>query len=322
MAKRKSHDKSEDYESPSKKLKSEESVEDALTTIENQVQLLRREIRGKKSVQDLQKTIDQLQKKLSTEKTAKEAALKDKEAALTRLSAVAANRLRDNNPGIADLSDPNRPIKLGEKASEIYDNEWTDALENLEKLRKATETNYDEEKDVQLLLSILTEIFQMCKRDATEHMDNMSRLLITPSTVKIKHKPKVPAALLKEIKDFRRQHCSESVLQCVGEHYLENLPERNPEQLGPEVIEACKKYILKCAELSWLMVIQDPPMCMEWQFTGSEFKSETMRSFTKSGDQVQFVVWPALYLHDNGALVAKAIVQGMKTEKKGRKSQK
>lgn len=63
---------------------SEESVEDALTTIENQVQLLRREIRGKKSVQDLQKTIDQLQKKLSTEKTAKEAALKDKEAALTR----------------------------------------------------------------------------------------------------------------------------------------------------------------------------------------------------------------------------------------------
>lgn len=106
------------------------------------------------------------------------------------------------------------------------------------------------------------------------------------------------------------------------QHYLENLPERNPEQLGPEVIEACKKYILKCAELSWLMVIQDPPMCMEWQFTGSEFKSETMRSFTKSGDQVQFVVWPALYLHDNGALVAKAIVQGMKTEKKGRKNQK
>lgn len=110
--------------------------------------------------------------------------------------------------------------------------------------------------------------------------------------------------------------------EIYTQHYLENLPERNPEQLGPEVIEACKKYILKCAELSWLMVIQDPPMCMEWQFTGSEFKSETMRSFTKSGDQVQFVVWPALYLHDNGALVAKAIVQGMKTEKKGRKSQK
>lgn len=63
---------------------SEESVEVALTAIENQVQLLRREIRGQKSVQDLQKTIDQLQKKLSTEKTAKEAALKDKEAALTR----------------------------------------------------------------------------------------------------------------------------------------------------------------------------------------------------------------------------------------------
>lgn len=69
---------------------------------------------------------------------------------------MAANRLRDNNPGITDLSDPNRPIKLGEKASEIYDNEWTNALENLEELRKATDVEYDEEQDVMLLLSILT----------------------------------------------------------------------------------------------------------------------------------------------------------------------
>lgn len=69
---------------------------------------------------------------------------------------MAANRLRDNNPGITDLSDPNRPIKLGEKASEIYDNEWTNALENLEELRKATDLEYDEEQDVMLLLSILT----------------------------------------------------------------------------------------------------------------------------------------------------------------------
>jgi hypothetical protein len=69
---------------------------------------------------------------------------------------VAANHLRDNNPGITDLSDPNRPIKLGEKASEIYDNEWTNALEKLEELRKATDVDYDEEQDVILLLSILT----------------------------------------------------------------------------------------------------------------------------------------------------------------------
>lgn len=68
------------------------------------------------------------------------------------------------------------------------------------------------------------------------------------------------------------------------------------------------------------MSIQDPPMCMEWQFQGCKFRRDIMRSFTKSGDKVQFVVWPALYLHDGGPLVAKAIVQGVKTEKKRKRN--
>ena len=39
------------------------------------------------------------------------------------------NKLGDNNPDIADLSDKNRPTKLAEKNMELYDNEWTDAFE-------------------------------------------------------------------------------------------------------------------------------------------------------------------------------------------------
>ena len=35
----------------------------------------------------------------------------------------------DNNPAITNLNDRNRPTKLGELHSEIYDNEWTDAFE-------------------------------------------------------------------------------------------------------------------------------------------------------------------------------------------------
>jgi hypothetical protein len=31
------------------------------------------------------------------------------------------------------LSDPNRPTKLGEVYSELYDNQWTDAFEALKK---------------------------------------------------------------------------------------------------------------------------------------------------------------------------------------------
>lgn len=48
-----------------------------------------------------------------------------------RLSQVAGSKLTDGNPAIADLGDPNRPTQLGEKFSELYDNEWTDAMEEL-----------------------------------------------------------------------------------------------------------------------------------------------------------------------------------------------
>lgn len=47
----------------------------------------------------------------------------------------------------------NRPQKLGEKLSELYDNEWTDAFEDL----RDTE-NLDEKSNVLKLL----EIFKVC----------------------------------------------------------------------------------------------------------------------------------------------------------------
>lgn len=51
----------------------------------------------------------------------------------SRLSEIASTRLRANNPNIADLSDQNRATKLGERISELYDNEWTDAFESIDK---------------------------------------------------------------------------------------------------------------------------------------------------------------------------------------------
>ncbi|XP_053389423.1 coiled-coil domain-containing protein 158-like [Mercenaria mercenaria] len=61
--------------------------------------------------------------------------LKDTETELdetkTRLSKAMGDRLTDNNPNIADLSDRNRPTKLAERYAELYDNQWTDAFDIL-----------------------------------------------------------------------------------------------------------------------------------------------------------------------------------------------
>lgn len=64
-----------------------------------------------------------------------------------RLSKIAGAKLKSNNPNIADLNDPNRPTKLAEMFSELYDNEWTDAFEALD--------NKPDEDRIAMLLQIL-----------------------------------------------------------------------------------------------------------------------------------------------------------------------
>lgn len=63
---------------------------------------------------------------------------------LNRLSKLAGAKLKDNNPNITDLSDPNRPI---EHFNEIYDKEWTSSLDIL-----CNECKMEENDAIQTLL--------------------------------------------------------------------------------------------------------------------------------------------------------------------------
>ncbi|KAK3579950.1 hypothetical protein CHS0354_033468 [Potamilus streckersoni] len=87
---------------------------------------------GNKELEMLQKKIDKLQKqKADLEKNLHEER-KAKEDLFQRLSMVAADRIKMGNPEIADLSDPNRPMKLAEEFNNLYSNAWSDAFERLQ----------------------------------------------------------------------------------------------------------------------------------------------------------------------------------------------
>lgn len=51
------------------------------------------------------------------------------------MSTIAGEKLTKGNPGITDLSDPNRPMKISERYGELYDNEWTDAMVKVELIK-------------------------------------------------------------------------------------------------------------------------------------------------------------------------------------------
>lgn len=67
-----------------------------------------------------------------------------------RLSSFASKQLLAGNPNMADLSDKNRPTKIGEKFGLLFDEEWSEAFESFnEKLR------FPEEECLRVLSKIL-----------------------------------------------------------------------------------------------------------------------------------------------------------------------
>lgn len=63
-------------------------------------------------------------------------------------------KLTDNNPNIADLNDQNRPTKLAERYTQLYDNQWSDAFEEI--------TDGNDAQTVDSLLNILKVNFIIC----------------------------------------------------------------------------------------------------------------------------------------------------------------
>lgn len=66
------------------------------------------------------------------------------------LSKVVGEKLTENHPMTVDVSDTNRPTNLADRFSELYDNEWTKALDDLNKVKEE-----HEDGNIKLLADIL-----------------------------------------------------------------------------------------------------------------------------------------------------------------------
>lgn len=69
-----------------------------------------------------------------------------------RLSGFASKQLTEGNPNFTDLSDKNRPTKIAEYFHNVYDEEWTNALEVLSAKRQSSR---NEEEAIFILMDII-----------------------------------------------------------------------------------------------------------------------------------------------------------------------
>lgn len=71
--------------------------------------------------------------------------------------------------------------------------------------------------------------------------------------------------------------------------------------------------ITEFLQLCLYMCTQDPPVVLDFSCkSGDVFNKDKFIPFTKSGDIVDYVVWPVMYLNTNGVIMSKGIAQGKK----------
>ncbi|KAH3838964.1 uncharacterized protein LOC127879463 [Dreissena polymorpha] len=277
---------------------------DELQTSEQQIRQLQAEIKkntsSKQALEQLttkhEQTVDRLNRdaaKLQQEIHELKQANDDLK---NRLSAVFGAKLHDNNPDIADLSDPNRSMKLAERFSELYDNEWTNCFEVLTKQK-----NIVEKKAIGQMLQACLTIYQDCSTNASNDLKTLTQALD-------RFDGETDIRLLKNLKEKRKrrfqddiQRLRQPIEQKIIAVFKEKTNEKNVEE-----------FWLKCIELCWLMVIQDPPVSMDARTSqlGEIFDGTVYRHYTKSGKYVEFIVWPALRLTETGSLLYKGVAQG------------
>ncbi|XP_052794314.1 uncharacterized protein LOC128227638 isoform X1 [Mya arenaria] len=226
-----------------------------------------------------------------------------------RLSKALGGRLNDGNPDIADLSDKNRPTKLGERYSELYDNQWTDAFDVFDK------QGMSERDVIKLLLKILQfylmvinslclikDTYDFCQKKSLEQMQNIIQAMLIKDNMSGKE---VPSLRLKQYKDCRKEVGEESG-KAVLEEYLRTLKYSSAASKPLQV----QPYVKECVLLCWLMCLQDPPVVLDKpRGRGESFESEMYRAYTKNGKKIEFLVWPAMLLHKDGNVLCKGVAQ-------------
>ncbi|XP_052796260.1 uncharacterized protein LOC128228799 [Mya arenaria] len=223
-------------------------------------------------------------------------------------SKQAGQALRQNNPDIADLSDSNRPTKLAERFSELYDNEWTEAFEGL------TKSEMDDKGAISLLLQIVQTANSFSKTTMHDMMKTLTSSFDTRISGSDKTQPteegrQLLVQLLKEEADtalpnIKKKFKTEVEKICRGAG-------RNAPTIGGVLLKLLLKYADQAVELCWLMIVQDPPvyMCPTDIARKADFDPNLYRAYTKTGKRLAFYVWPALKLHEKGALLYKGVAQ-------------
>lgn len=257
---------------------------------------------------DLDKEIKSLKTKLKVKDDEIQKYKTDVDALQNRLSKLSSQALASGNEVIVDLSNENRPVKLWERYSELYDNEWTDAFEVL-----TSDLHYDDKAAIQKLIEILNNSYDFCEVIAQQQLQGIVERLVYPTDPEVNEDEEIRLDMVsyKTMCDLRRSAGKHSVahLQTM---FIKHMERKKPDLFTDETLAKVNPYIWKCVELCWFMVIQSPPIYIntKWQsIPGELFNNDMFKFYAETGDKMDYVVWPTLFLKEGGPVLCKGVAQ-------------
>lgn len=233
----------------------------------------------------------------------------------TRLSKIASDKLTDGNPNFANLSDKNRPTKIGEKFGQMYDDEWSEAFDEIKRTSKKEDAEVYE-----ILLNIVLAGQKFCQEVSETQLTSIERGMSEPmlrpmwlsgekeySVEELEANASFTASLKKSAKEFRRGAALASVLPLCT--IFKDAKFKDICSYDVYKMESLSLYIDACIECLWLMSVQDPPMHITCLRKGDNYEPAHYGMFLTRGKAVEYTVWPAVFLYKNGPLVSKGYVK-------------
>lgn len=219
-------------------------------------------------------------------------------------------------------SNPHTATELAKKFRELYLKEWQDAYDEICK-------TFGPERTVRHLLWIVTESSLIANEIASAQMRDLEKsafgVMRTPGPEK-EHPSEgpLPRNLGEQIPKsrsllmrYRRQTADLSIPYIKEEcrnKVCDSLLESNFPRAFLSSNTRLLAYINKCAEVTWLLCVQSPPLVMEYvtkNQEGSRFDNDLYTQYTKPGMSYDFGVWPLLRQDKGGPIISKGIAQGI-----------
>ncbi|KAL3879564.1 hypothetical protein ACJMK2_031858 [Sinanodonta woodiana] len=260
-----------------------------------------RETRRQSNTEAQKREIAQLKSRISDFKKQVEELKTEKQSLVTRLSKICSVKLTDGNPNIADLSDPNRPDKLADQFSELYDNQWTDSFEKLHE-----RLGFSEKNAIEILLKIVLTTYDICMHQVEHQNKTLENALSLFTGVKgtDQANESVIQESLFNLRTFRAKHYF-----LDKEDFQRKIEDSLHGTISSNECSACESYIAECIKICWQMCVKYPSMYMSAK-TNTDFDHGLYTSYTTAGEHVSYVVWPVLFQYEEGPMLKRGIAQG------------